>query len=74
MMTKRIASLNADRLPGWNVMAWSTMPMPIAAMAIVGSRSMRPMTAAARAWSRKLGPSTWPMGRPTTPARRNIAT
>ena len=35
---------------------------------------MRPITAAASAWSRKLGPSTWPTGRPTTPARRNIAT
>ena len=35
---------------------------------------MRPITAAASAWSRKLGPSTWPIGSPTTPARRNIAT
>ncbi len=35
---------------------------------------MRPMTAAASAWSRKLGLSTSPTGRPTVPARRNIAT
>ena len=71
---KIATSLNDGRLPGWNVIDWSMIPMPIAAIAIVGSRSMRPITAAARAWSRKLGPSTWPTGRPTTVARRNMAT
>ncbi len=34
---------------------------------------MRPITAAARARSRIAGPRTWPMGRPTIPARRNTA-
>ncbi len=70
----RTASLKAGRLPGWNVIAWSMMPMPMAAIAIVGNRSMRPITAAASAWRRKLGPSTVPSGSPTVPARRNIAT
>ena len=28
---------------------------------------MRPITAAARAWSRKLGPSTWPIGQADDP-------
>ena len=50
------------------------MPRPIAATAIVGNRSIRPMTAAARAWIRNVGPSTLPIGSPTVPARRNIAT
>ena len=70
----RTASLNAGRFPGWKVMAWSTIPMPIAAIAIVGNRSIRPIPAAASAWRRKLGPRTSPSGSPTVPARRNIAT
>ena len=51
----------------------STMPSPMAATAIVGSRSMRPMTAAARAGRSSDGPSTVPIDNPTMPARRNTA-
>ena len=53
--------------------ACSTMPSATAANAIVGSRSMRPMTAAASAGSSSDGPSTVPSESPTIPARRNTA-
>ena len=54
-------------------MDWSTMPRPMAAAAIVVNRSNRPNTAAASACTRNVGASTSPIGRPTAPARRNMA-
>ena len=61
---------------GWfqsHTTACSTMPRPIAANAIVGRCSIRPITAAASAGSSSDGPSTVPIDRPTIPARRNTA-
>ena len=63
----------ASLLPDWNVIDWSTMPRPMAAAAMVVNRSKRPKTAAASAWTRNTGASVSPMGRPTAPARRNMA-
>ena len=51
----------------------STIPSTTAASAMVGNRSMRPITAAARARNRIAGPSTSPRGKPTMPARKYTA-
>ena len=53
-------------------MAWSTIPSPMAAAAMVVKRSNRPNTAAASACTRNVGGRTSPIGRPTAPARRNM--
>ena len=47
--------------------------MPMAAAPTVVKRLKRPNTAAAMACTRKPIGSAWPMGSPTTPARRYIA-
>ena len=57
---------------GWNVIALSRMPSAMAAAAMTPNRSMRPITTAPSARSRKVGPRTVPMGSPTAPARSHI--
>lgn len=72
-MTNSAASLKAGRFPGWKVMHWSTIPRPTAAAVMLAKRSIRPMTTAARAWTRIVAGRTLPIGIPTEPARRNMA-
>ena len=72
-IAKIITSLNGGRLPGWKVLAWSRIPIAIAANAMVGNRSKRPITAAPMAWIRNAGPKGLPIGSPTAPVRRNSA-
>ena len=57
-----------------NTIDASMTPSASDAKRIVGSRSIRPMTAAASARTRIVGPSTLPIGSPTIPARRKMAT
>jgi hypothetical protein len=52
---------------------WSMIPSATAAITIVGSRSIPPITAAASARNRIAGPSTVPSGRLPMPARRKTA-
>ncbi len=73
MMRNRIGSTRTA-CPVSKMMALSRMPRPRLATRMSGSFSIRPITVAARALTRMVGPSSWPKGRPTMPARRNTAT
>ena len=71
MITKNITASTTIVLPETKNTDCSTTPSATAATNVTGKLSIRPMTAAARARSNRLGPSTEPMATPWMGSRRS---